>query len=171
MLMAGTGDDAGRLLLMGSSAYKAQELHPKVRERLDNAIDLGMTVIVGEAKGASRAFQDYLASKGYRNVVVGHARSIRYNAGEWVTRRYGDDLKERERKMIEDCDTAIIIWVNQSSVIAENLEMLKRQRKPTLLHEVDTQTGAERVGDLNPNRIYSRFYASARYYRKKKSEG
>jgi hypothetical protein len=166
--MAGTGDDAGRLLLMGSRAYKAEELHPRVRERLDNAIDLGMTVIVGEAKGASRAFQDYLVSKSYGNVVVGHARSIRYNAGGWATRKYGDDLKERERSMIEDCDTAIIIWVNRSSVIAENLEKLKRQGKPTLLHEIDMETGANRVGDLNPNRVYSRFNASGRYYRKEK---
>jgi hypothetical protein len=166
--MGETPREPGRLLLMGSSAYRAEELHPRVRERLDNAIDLGMTIIVGEAKGASRAFQDYLASKSYGNVVVGHARSIRYNAGGWETRKYGDDLKERERAMIDDCDTAIIIWVNRSSVIAENLEKLKRKGKPTLLHEVDTETGAEIVGDLNPNRVYSRFYASARFYRKEK---
>ena len=95
---------------MGSSAYNLKELHPRVRERLDNAMDLGMSIIVGEARGASRAFQDYLAAKGYQDTVVGHARSIRYNAGGWETRKYGDDLKERERNMIEDCDTAIIIW-------------------------------------------------------------
>jgi hypothetical protein len=166
--MGETPSEPGRLLLMGSSAYKAQELHPRVRERLDNAMDLGMTVIVGEAKGASRVFQDYLASKGYQNVVVGHARSIRYNTGGWETRKYGDNLKEREKRMIEDSDTAIIIWVNQSSVIAENLEMLKRQGKPTLLHEADTETGAERIGDLDPNRIYSRYYTSAGFYRKEK---
>lgn len=156
---------------MGSSAYGAERLHPRVRERLDNAMGLGMTVIVGEAKGASRAFQDYLASSGCQKVIVGHARSIRYNAGGWETRKYGDNLKERERNMIEDCDTAIIIWVNQSSVIAENLEKLKRHGKPTLLHEVDTEKGTERVGDLDPTRIYSRYYASARYYRKEKPKG
>jgi hypothetical protein len=166
--MGETHSKPGRLLLMGSSAYKAQELHPRVRERLDNAIALDMTIIVGEAKGASRAFQDYLASKSYRNVVVGHARSIRYNAGGWETHKYGDDLKEREKRMIEDSDTAIIIWVNSSSVIAENLERLKRQLKPTLLHEVDTETGAERIGDIDPNRIYSRYYASTGFYRKEK---
>jgi hypothetical protein len=166
--MGESPSETGRLLLMGSSAYRAEQLHPRVRERLDNAMDLGMTVIVGEAKGASRAFQDYLASKSYQNVVVGHAKSIRYNAGGWETRQYGLDLKERERRMIEDCDTAIIIWVNMSSVIAANLERLKRQGKTTLLHEVDTETGAERVGDLDLHRIYSRYHASARFYRKEK---
>jgi len=38
MRMDETGEDAGRILLMGSSAYKTQELHPRVRERLGNAI-------------------------------------------------------------------------------------------------------------------------------------
>jgi hypothetical protein len=36
--------------------------------------------------------------KGYRNVVVGHARSMRYNAGGWKTVQYGTDLKGRERE-------------------------------------------------------------------------
>jgi len=117
-----------------------------------------MTIIVGEARGACRRFQDYLKSKGYRDVVVGHARSIRYNAGDWVTVRYGDDLKERERGMIEDCDSAVIIWVNQSGVIAENLERLKRLGKPTFVYEYSTKDGSESFGELDPSRSYSRNY-------------
>jgi hypothetical protein len=57
-----------------------------------------------------------------------------------------------------------------SSVIAENLEMLV-QGKLTLLHEVDPKMGSERVGDLYPNRIYSRYHASAGYYWKEKPKG
>lgn len=40
--------------------------------------------------------QDYLKSKGYRNVVVGHAVRLRYNAGNWEDVQYGKNLKERE---------------------------------------------------------------------------
>jgi len=58
---------------MGSSAFKAKELPAEVRERIDEAIKRGMTIIVGEAPGANRLYQDYLNAKGYRNVVVGHA--------------------------------------------------------------------------------------------------
>jgi hypothetical protein len=143
-----------RLLLMGSSAFKAKELPDVVRELLDEAMALDMTMIVGEARGACRRFQDYLHSKGYQGVIVGHARSIRYNAGVWKTVKYGDDLKERERGMIENCDSAIVIWVDSSSVIAENLEYLKKLGKPTNVYEYSTKNGEARFGPLDPARTY-----------------
>ena len=43
-----------KLLLMGSSAFGASELPTEVKERIDKAIDCGMRIIVGEARGASR---------------------------------------------------------------------------------------------------------------------
>lgn len=141
-----------RLLLMGSSAFKAKELPDVVRELLDEAMALDMTMIVGEARGACRRFQDYLHSKGYQGVIVGHARSIRYNAGGWKTVKYGDDLKERERRMIENCDSAVVIWVDSSSVIAENLEYLKKLGKPTYVYEYSTKNGEARFGPLDPAR-------------------
>jgi len=105
-----------KLLLMGSSAFKAKELPSEVKERIDDAMDRNMTIIVAEAHGACKAFQDYLHLKGYRNVIVGHAKSIRYNAGNWPTKQYGLELKDREKAMIEDCDEATIIWINNSGV-------------------------------------------------------
>jgi len=143
---------------MGSSKYKAEELPNEVTERLDAAMDSGASFIVAEAHGACRLFQDYLASEGYRDVVVGHARSIRYNAGGWRDHKYGDDLKERERNMIRDCDRAIVIWQDESGVIAENLEQLKKQRKPTYLYEYDSMDGKVRAGELDPRRSYRKFH-------------
>lgn len=145
-----------RLLLMGSSAYKAKELPEEIRELIDEAIARGVTMIVGEAHGASRRFQDYLSSRGYENVVVGHAKRIRYNAGGWRTVQYGDDLKERERGMIEDCDSAIVIWVNNSGVIAQNLELLKRLGRPTYVYECSTGRDEARFGMIDPSRSYGR---------------
>ena len=140
---------------MGSSAYKGEALPEEVAEVLDKALDRGMTVIVGEARGACRAFQDHLAARGYGDVVVGHAKSIRYNAGSWPTQLYGDDVKSRERGMIDDCDSAIIIWVNSSGVIAKNLEYLKRQGKTTYVYELSTRDGESRFGPIDPGRSYS----------------
>ena len=152
---------------MGSSAFKAAELPPEVKTRIDVAIEARMTIIVGEAHGACRRFQDYLAAEGYRDVVVGHAKSIRYNAGDWETRQYGTDLKSRERAMIEDCDSAIIIWVDQSSVIAENLEYLKKLGKLTFIYEYSNKDGSSRFGLLDPGRVYQRF-DPGRYHRRKR---
>lgn len=66
---------------MGSSAFKARELPIEVKERIDKALKRGMTIIVGEAAGANRLYQDYLKARSYKNVVVGHAVRLRYNAG------------------------------------------------------------------------------------------
>jgi hypothetical protein len=66
---------------MGSKTFKAAELPPQVAEKIDEATARKMTVIVGEVPGACRLYQDYLKSKSYGNVIVGHAKSMRYNAG------------------------------------------------------------------------------------------
>lgn len=152
-----------KLLLMGSSAFKDRELPVEVKERIDQATESGMTIIVGEAPGANRIYQDYLKARGCRNVVVGHAVRLRYNAGNWKDVQYGKDLKERERKMIEDCDSAIVIWMNNSGVIANDLEILKRLGKPTFLYECSSQTDKVRAGELDPRRTYDPYYYMKRH--------
>lgn len=146
-----------KLLLMGSKAFEDRELPKEVKRRINAAIEQEMTIIVGEAKGASRLYQDHIQSRSYRNVIVGHARSLRYNAGDWPDIKYGDNLRERERNMIEDCDTAIVIWINKSSVIAGNLERLKWLSKPTFLYECSGYTEDVYAGPLDQNRIYQPF--------------
>jgi len=82
---------------MGSKAFRAKELPAEIVEKIDGAIVRKMTIIVGEALGACRLYQDYLRSRGYRNVIVGHAKSLRYNAGSWKIMQYGSDLKEGKK--------------------------------------------------------------------------
>jgi len=167
-LKSKAGLGSGKLLLMGSSAFKSKDLPIEVRKRIDDAIESGMTIIVGEASGASRLYQDYLRSRGYQNVVVGHAIRLRYNAGNWKDMQYGKDLRERERRMIEDCDFAVVIWMNKSGVIAENLERLKRLGKPTFLYECSDKTDEITAGELDPNRIYDSFYYVHEHRRKQR---
>lgn len=159
-----------RLLLMGSKAFKAAGLPVEVSEKVDEAIARCMIIIVGEAPGASRLFQDYLKSKGYANAIVGHAKSIRYNAGNWKTVQYGNDLKERERRMIEDCDSAIVIWTDASGVIAENLELLKRLDKPTFIYECTSGGNTAKAGWLDPARTYDPYYAMNEFYMNRKRQ-
>jgi hypothetical protein len=154
-----------KLLLMGSKAFKEKELPQQIIEKMDEAMILDMTIIVGEAPGACRLYQDYLQSKHYLNVIVGHARSMRYNVGAWKTVKYGDDLKDRERNMIEDADSALIIWADNSGVIAENLEFLKRRKTPTFIYEYETKTGREKASWLDPGRIYDPYYYKKEYWR------
>jgi hypothetical protein len=159
-----------RLLLMGSKAFREAELPAEVVEKLDEGMARKMTVIVGEAPGANRLFQDYLQSKEYKKVIVGHAKSMRYNAGDWKTVQYGQKVSERERHMIEDCDSALVVWADRSSVIAENLELLKRCEKPTFLYEFSNKTGKSKSGWLDPERVYDPFFDWKEEERKKREE-
>ena len=144
------------MLLMGSSKYREDELPPEIREIIDTAIEHEMTFIVAEAHGSCRLFQDYLAGKEYEKVIVGHARSMRYNAGDWPEVKYGDSLKERELNMIKDCRSAVVIWKDNSGVIAENLENVKKLGKPTYLYEL--VDGSISMGMLDPDRTYRMFH-------------
>lgn len=157
-----------KLLLMGSKAFQSKKLPILVTKRIDEALAMKMRVIVGEAPGACRFFQDYLKYKNYTKVVVGHAKSIRYNAGNWKTKQCGIEVMEREKNMIEDCDSAIIIWTDQSGVIAENLEFLKRLGKPTFLYEYSNKTKVGKSGWLDPKRVYDPYYYWKEFQRKKK---
>jgi hypothetical protein len=147
-----------RLLLGGSKSFRRPELPEPVRALIDEAIERGMTVIVGEAPGANRLFQDYLNLKGYAKVIVGHARSMRYNAGGWKTVPYGGGVHEREANMINDCDSAVYIWADSSGVIAENLEILKRQGKPVFIYEYSNKSGRAKAGWLDPKRVYDPYF-------------
>lgn len=157
-----------RLLLMGSKKFRATKLSTKITQKIDEAIARKMKIIVGEVPGACRLFQDYLKSKKYTHVVVGHAKSIRYNAGNWKTVQYGNSVTEREKNMIENCDSAIIIWQDNSGVIAENLELLKRLGKPTFLYEYYTKTNVAKAAWIDPKRTYDPYYNWKEYMRKKK---
>jgi hypothetical protein len=143
---------------MGSKAFRKDILPQHVRDLLDKAIYRTMKIVVGEAPGANRLFQNYLASKNYQQVVVGHAKSMRYNAGNWKTKQYGEKVSEREKNMIAECDSAIIIWADHSGVIAENLEILKRAGKPTFVYEYSNKTEKGKAGWIDPNRVYDRYY-------------
>ena len=158
----------GKLLLMGSKAFQAKKLPVALEKKMDEAMIRKMQIIVGEVPGACRLFQNYLKRNRYSNVIVGHAKSIRYNAGKWQTRQYGQSVPERERNMIEDCDSAIIIWQDNSGVIAENLEILKKSRKPTYIYECHSTKRRGKTGWLDPERVYDPYYNWKEHMRNKK---
>ena len=157
-----------RLLLMGSKAFRAKVLPISLKRKIDEAITRGMQIIVGEVPGACRLFQDYLKGKKYNNVIVGHAKSIRYNAGGWKTKQFGLSVTEREKNMITECSSAIIIWHDKSGVIAENLEILRRSDKPTFIYEYYSATGKGKADWLDPARIYDPYHKWKEHMRNEK---
>src|SRR3990170_3898864 len=49
---------------------RLSRLNKDVKRRLDNIIERGFTVVVGDANGADKAVQQYLASRRYQKVIV-----------------------------------------------------------------------------------------------------
>ena len=77
----------------------------------------------------------------------------------------GQSVPERERKMIEECDSAIIIWHDNSGVIAENLEILKRVGKPTYIYEYHSTKRRGKAGWLDSSKVYDPYYRWKEYMR------
>ncbi len=70
------------VFIAGSRAVS--KLNAQIRERLDNITKQNLLVLVGDANGADKAVQRYLAKSGYQNVVVYCMETCRNNLGGWA---------------------------------------------------------------------------------------
>jgi len=60
--------------------------------------------------------------------------------------------------MIEDRDFTVIIWVDYSIVIAQNLDLLKNLGKSTHVHGCSASDNMMRFGEIDPIRVYSVYH-------------
>jgi hypothetical protein len=74
------------VFVAGSRALS--RLTPQIRERLDNIMRRSLAVYIGDAYGADKAVQRYLAKHEYRHVVVYCMESCRNNVAEWPERHH-----------------------------------------------------------------------------------
>jgi hypothetical protein len=70
-----------------AGSRQISRLPAEVTSRLDTMIEKGFQILVGDANGADKAIQQYLAAKSYPNVLVhcmkDHGRN---NFGNWPRR-------------------------------------------------------------------------------------
>ena len=122
-----------------SGSRKLGRLNPRVRERVDNIVRQGFSILVGDANGADKALQTYLYGLGYPDVTVYCAGDeCRNNVGEWRTVYVSVPSGVRGRKfysakdkaMAEIAEIAFVLWDGASAGALENiLEMLRRKKK------------------------------------------
>ena len=74
------------VFVAGSRALS--RLTPQIQERLDNIMSRNLAVLVGDANGADKAVQRYLAKHQYRRVVVYCMDSCRNNVADWPVRHH-----------------------------------------------------------------------------------
>lgn len=118
-----------------SGSRRLSRINEDIRRRLVNMIDNGHNIVIGDANGADKAMQTYLAKSGYENVTVFCAGEVcRNNLGGWSRRNILVDsqLKGREfyaqkdKEMAQFSDFGFVLWDGQSAgSVANILELLK----------------------------------------------
>lgn len=106
------------------------KLNDAIRARAKNIVNEGLSVVIGDANGADKAIQKFLAEEGYRNVVVYFSGGVcRNNIGEWETHQVSPANGERgfwfyaakDIAMSGVADYGLMIWDGESVGTVHNI--------------------------------------------------
>lgn len=122
---------------------KLASLSKDVKRRLDNIVEQSLAVLIGDANGADKAVQQYLAERGYRNVVVYCMKGrCRNNVGDWDIHEVVADSKKRgweyfalkDTAMVQDASYGFMIWDGKSKGTVNNLLSLVEDGKAAVVY-------------------------------------
>jgi len=131
-----------KTVFLGGSR-KISRLSQPMRKRLDELMDRRFVVLVGDANGADRAMQRYLADSHYEAVTVfAVAPRPRNNEGQWhvefVQPRNGAKGRElfsaKDRVMAQRADAGLMLWDGKSKGTLDNVRDLLARGKPIALY-------------------------------------
>lgn len=122
-----------------SGSRKISRINDAIRERLDNMVSKNLSIVVGDANGADKAMQSYLAEIAYQNVTVFFAGDhCRNNVGQWITKAVAvsdglsgrDFYAQKDKEMARLADFGLVLWDGKSAGSITNvLELLKLGKK------------------------------------------
>jgi hypothetical protein len=131
-----------------AGSRQISRLPAEVRSRLDTMIEKGFQILVGDANGADKAVQRYLADKSYPNVLVHCMKDhCRNNIRNWPTRevdaprvaRGFDYYSLKDRAMAEAAEYGLMLWDGKSKGIVNNVVSLSRDHKPVVVYVAPTK--------------------------------
>jgi hypothetical protein len=129
------------IFIGGSRA--ASKLSAAIRARLDEVvIKPGHTVFIGDANGADKAVQQYLAQRQYPNVVVFCMERPRNNIGSWPIRTIEPPSEKRDFSyyaakdsvMATEAKCGVMLWDGKSKGTLKNILNLMGAGKRTLVY-------------------------------------
>jgi hypothetical protein len=125
-------------------------LNKDVKSRIDNIVDKGFTIMVGDANGVDKAVQRYLSGKHFVNVVVFCMEGgCRNNVGDWPTRRISAADPSRrdfayystkDRAMVDEADYGLMLWDGKSRGTLRSIVDLVRHKKPVVVYIASTKS-------------------------------
>lgn len=122
---------------------RASRLNSQVRDRLDNIIERGLIILIGDANGADKAVQRYLQNKRYESVEVFCSDGIcRNNVGNWLMRnvpvhrnqRGVEYYSEKDRMMAREAELGFMIWDGKSIGTLLNVYRLIHRQKISVMY-------------------------------------
>ena len=131
-----------------AGSRQISRLPSEVSSRLDTMIEKGFQILVGDANGADKAVQRYLAERSYQNVVVHCMKDhCRNNAGNWLIReidaprgaRGFDYYSLKDRAMAEAAEYGLMLWDGKSKGTVNNVVNLSRDHKPVVVYVAPTK--------------------------------
>lgn len=129
--------------VFAGGSRKITRLNPAVRERLAQILAKQLWVYVGDANGADKAIQSYLAQKSYPNVVVFcTAGECRNNLGSWTIRAIDPPHEVRDfafftvkdAAMAREAEVGFLLWDGQSAGTIVNAARMVASSKPVVLY-------------------------------------
>lgn len=118
-------------------------LNGVIYEQLDNLITKGCAILIGDANGADKAVQKYLAQKHYPNVTVfcmaGHCRN---NLDGWPARPITAPPKTRgfeyyavkDAAMAHEAKCGLMLWDGESRGTLNNILVLLGHGKKVMVY-------------------------------------
>jgi hypothetical protein len=126
-----------------SGSRSVGRLNEAIRLRLATITGKGFDIVVGDANGADKAFQRYLADTRYQRVIVFCAGLVcRNNLGNWVSNNVEVDQKlkgrdlytAKDKAMAIEADYGFIIWDGKSTGSINNVIELIKREKPAVVY-------------------------------------
>ena len=124
-----------------SGSRSITRLTPAIQERLDNIMRGGLRVVIGDANGADKLLQTYLADAAYKTVTVFAAGDqCRNNSGDWEARfidagafKGRDFYVQKDKVMAKEADYGFVLWDGKSAGSIGNALELVNQQKPAVI--------------------------------------
>lgn len=129
-----------------------RRISKRIQNELDSVMKANAKVIVGDAPGADKRVQDYLAEKSYRNVEVYTTdNEARNNVGNWKVNKISSDGYTDEREVRRQKDIAMTNAATRGFAISSdddredsatslNIKRMKEQGKQIDLYDFKKET-------------------------------
>jgi hypothetical protein len=129
-----------KVFIGGSRAIS--QLSAVVRARMDDLTKRGCAILIGDANGADKAVQQYLADSQYSKVVVFCMEECRNNLGGWPTRHIEPPSARKDftyyaakdLAMSQEAQCGVMLWDAKSEGTLQNILNLVRAGKRTLVY-------------------------------------